>query len=415
MSRTPVYLDYNATALVRPDAAEAAMAVYRNAGNPSAIHAAGRRARAVVEDARADIAALIGADPADLVFTSGGTEANALAVHSAAQHAGVERLIVGATEHPCVIEPAKVAGKPVEVWPVDRRGVADLDWLADALKGPGAAFVALMQANNETGVIQPVAEAARMVRDAGGWMHVDAVQAAGKIPVDLAALGAHTLSISAHKVGGSQGCGALVAAPGVPVARLIHGGSQEAGRRSGTENVPGIASFGAAAKAALAEVRASFETPAPQAPQDDAGGLGFYKMRHAEERPQAASRSTHIADLASWRDAAWDRLKGAGAILLGEGAERLPNTLCITTPGWRAGMQVIALDLEGVMVSAGAACGSGKVKPNPSMVAMGIQNPEDGALRVSGGWGTTEADWVRFTDVWLAAHARVAAKQMAEA
>ena len=202
-----------------------------------------RQARARVETARARVADLVGADPTAVVFSSGGTESNAQAVASAIA-AGCERLIVSATEHPCVAEAANASGVPVEILPVDTSGVVDLAWLAGALGRPGRALVAIHHANNESGVIQPIAEAAVLVRAAGGWLHVDAIQTAGKIPVDMRALGADTLTLSAHKLGGPQGVGALISKDGAPIVRTLHGAGQERGLRAGTENVPGIAGFG---------------------------------------------------------------------------------------------------------------------------------------------------------------------------
>jgi len=376
------YLDYNATAPIRPEALEAVTLAMSVGGNPSSVHAAGRAARAVVEAAREDVAALVGAPASALVFTSGGTEANGLAVDSAAA-GGSGRLLIGATEHDSVRAAAEAGSAIVETWPVDARGVADLDWLTDRLRAwrpsDGRPFAALMLANNETGVIQPVAEAAAILRAANGWLHVDAVQAAGKIPVDFRALGADTLAIASHKLGGPQGSGALIAGPRAALTRRLHGGGQEGGLRGGTENVPGIAGFGAAARAALAD-----------APRLEAW--------------------------ASWRDAAADRLIAeAGVTVFGQGAPRLPNTLCFAAPGFGSELQVMALDLEGVMVSAGAACSSGKVKASPVLTAMGAADLAGSVLRVSGGWGTRKADWDRFTDVWLAALARRRSRQQAPA
>ena len=235
-----VYLDYNATAKLRPQAMEATLAALRLAANPSSVHAAGRAARSQVEQARGQVAALVGAKPEAVTFTSGGAEANALAVDSAVQ-AKIERIILGATEHDTVRENARASGLPVEIWPVDADGVADLQWLADHLAVGGKTLVCLMLANNETGVIQPVTAAAALVAGAGGWLHVDAVQAAGKIAIDLATQDADTLSLSGHKLGGPQGVGALVAGPRARIVRRLHGGVQEHGARAGTENVPGIA------------------------------------------------------------------------------------------------------------------------------------------------------------------------------
>jgi cysteine desulfurase len=249
-------------------------------------------------------------------------------------------------------------------------------WLRSRLAAWDAAdgkpFVALMLANNETGVIQPVAEAAELVRAADGWLHVDAIQAAGKIPVDSRALGADTTSISAHKIGGPQGVGALTFGPRATLARRQQGGGQERGRRGGTENVPGISGFGAAAEASLA---------------------------------------TDLRTQAVWRDAAAARLVAEGCTIMGEAAPRLPNTLCIASPGFASDLQVMALDLAGVMVSAGSACSSGKVKASAILTAMNQGDLAGCAIRVSGGWATTEADWQFFVEAWLKAHARHAARR----
>ncbi len=363
-----VYLDYNASARVRPEAQESMAKALADNGNPSAVHAAGRRARARVETARAQVAELVGADPTAVVFSSGGTESNAQAIASALA-AGCERLIVGATEHPCVAEAALASGAPVEVLPVDRNGVVDLVWLAEALKRPGRAVVAIHHANNESGVIQPIAEAAALVRTAGGWLHVDAIQSAGKIAVDMAALGADTLTLSAHKLGGPQGVGALVSREGAPIIRTLHGAGQERGLRAGTENVPGIAGFGAAAVCAMREL---------------------------------ASGEDHSA----WRDAAAARVKAAGAVVIGEAAPRLPNTLFMAVADWESPQQLITLDLKGVMVSAGSACSSGKTRASKAIMAMGLDSLATGGVRVSGGWGTTEGDWIQFADTWVEAYGK---------
>lgn len=368
----PVYLDYNASALVRPEVRQVMTDALADNGNPSAVHAAGRRARARIETARAEVAALVGANPASVVFSSGGTESNAQAIASAIA-AGCERLIVGATEHPCVAETARVSGKPVEVLPVDANGVVDLAVLQRLLSAGPRACVAIHQANNESGVIQPIAEAAAMVREAGGWLHVDVVQAAGKIPVNIDSLGAHSIALSAHKLGGPQGVGALVLAEGVNPAKWMQGAGQERGMRGGTENVPGIAGFGVAATLSKAEVESG-------------------------------------EDHRAWRDAAAERVKAAGAMVIGEGVDRLPNTLFMVAPEWPSQQQLILLDLNGVMVSAGSACSSGKVKPSPALTAMGMGELSQGMLRVSGGWGTTEEDWNRFAEVWTAEYARRTAR-----
>jgi cysteine desulfurase len=250
VSKPTIYLDYNATAPIRPEARDAVLRAFEAAGNPSSVHASGRAARDLVETARAQVAALVGVVPGSVTFVSGGTEANALAIGSAA-FAGFNRIIVSEGEHDAVLETAKPHRACRSKMPLDADGVARLDWLEEALRSDeGRALVCLMLANNETGVIQPIAEASALVRAADGWLHVDAVQAAGKIAIDFTALGADTLALSAHKLGGPQGVGALVAGTRATVVRQQHGGGQERGRRAGTENVAGIAGFGAAATAA---------------------------------------------------------------------------------------------------------------------------------------------------------------------
>lgn len=242
----------------------------------------------------------------------------------------------------------------------------DLQALAAALDQPGRALVCVMLANNETGVIHPVAEAANLVRAAGGWLHVDAVQAAGKIEIAFSDLGADSLALSAHKLGGPQGIGALVCGARATLVRRQHGGGQERGRRAGTENLPGIAGFAAAAEASLA-------------------GLSGW------------------ANQACWRDQLQARLQAAGAIVLGEGADRLAQTLCAAMPGWPSENQVMHMDLGGVLISAGAACSSGKVKASRTVMAMGRPDLAACSIRISGGWSSSEADWIRAGDVWLAA------------
>ncbi|MDR3512866.1 MAG: cysteine desulfurase family protein [Caulobacteraceae bacterium] len=377
-----VYLDYNATAPIRPEAAHAVACALAIGGNPSSVHAAGRTARAAVEKARAEVAALVGSREGSVTFTSGGTEANALAIESAVA-AGARRPLIGLAEHASVMESALATGLMVEGWPVRPDGTVDLDWLQQRLKAwsveDGRPFAALSLANNETGVIQPVAEASRLMVEAGGWLHVDAVQAAGKIPVDFNALGADTLSLSGHKLGGPQGVGALVSGQRSTLSRRLHGGGQERGRRAGTENVPGIAGMGAAAAAALRDL-------------------------------------DRFAAHAAWRDAAQARLvEAAGVTIVGEGAPRLPSVLCFATEGFEAQRQVMALDLDGVMVSAGAACSSGKVSASKVLIAMGFGPLAGSAIRVSGGWATSAEDWDRFAQVWLSAHARHQARRASAA
>ena len=372
---SPIYLDYNASALVRPEVQAAMAEALADNGNPSAVHAAGRRARARVETARARVAEMVGADAQSVVFSSGGTESNAQAIASAIA-AGCERLIVCASEHPCVAEAAIASGKPVKVLPVDARGVVDLGKLSELLRAPGKAVVAIHHANNESGVIQPIREAATLVREAGGWLHVDAIQSAGKIPVSMAALKADTLTLSAHKLGGPQGVGALVLGEGRSAVQIVRGAGQERGLRAGTENVPGIHGFGVAAECAVRDL------PAAQA---------------------------HVA----WRDAAEAAVEAAGATIIGKGAPRLPNTLFLSVSDWESPQALIVLDLEGIMVSAGSACSSGKTKPSRTIVAMGRMDLATGGVRVSGGWGTTKDDWSRFSEAWTRAYARQRARHSA--
>jgi cysteine desulfurase len=377
VSKPTIYLDYNATAPIRPEARDAVLRAFEIAGNPSSVHASGRAARDLVETARAQVAALVGVVPGSVTFVSGGTEANALAIGSAA-FAGFNRIIVSEGEHDAVLETAAASGLQVLKMPLDADGVARLDWLEEALSDEGRALVCLMLANNETGVIQPVAEASALVREADGWLHVDAVQAAGKIAIDFTALGADTMALSAHKLGGPQGVGALVAGTRATIVRQQHGGGQERGRRAGTENVAGVAGFGAAADAALRDL------------------------------PSMANQGT-------WRDALAERVKAAGAVVLGEGAQgrfgRLPQTLCLAAEGFASQIQVMNLDLAGVMVSAGSACSSGKVKASRVVEAMGRADLAPFALRVSGGWASTEQDWISCGDAWLAAYSRIGARR----
>lgn len=370
---TRVYLDYNATAPIRPEAAEAVVRALEIGANPSSVHAAGRSARALVESARSTIGDAFGAAAEGVTFTSGGTESNALAIESALA-AGFGPLIIGSIEHDAVVEAAAASGAEVHPLPVDENGVYDLARLAELLArhADHRPFVAMMLANNETGVIQPATEASALVREAAGWLHVDAVQAAGKIAMDFEALGADTLALSAHKVGGPQGAGALIAGPRARLTRRLHGGGQERGRRGGTENLSGIAGFAAAVDASRRDLGT------------DTG-----------------------------REAAATRLEAAGAVITGKGAARLSNTLCIAVPDWPSELQVMALDLEGVMVSSGAACSSGKVKASRVIEAMGLSQLASGALRASGGWATRASDWDRFADVWTEAYARHRARRPA--
>jgi cysteine desulfurase len=352
-----LYLDANATEPLRPTARAAVLAALELAGNPSSVHAAGRAARRLLEDARDTVAACFGARPADVVFTSGGTEADALGVH--ALHAG-RRLIVGATEH----EAIRAAAGDAVVLPVDRDGVVLLGTLEALLAEGGPALVCLMLANNETGTLQPVAEAASLCRRYGAFLHVDAVQAAGRISVDFAVLGAHSVALSSHKMGGPPGAGALLLAPEVSaIAPLIAGGGQERGRRGGTPALPAIAGFAAAAREAVGTLPSVSRSPSPVA-LGEAGNASLAALRDAIERAAV----------------------GLGAVVCGGRTARLANTTSMALPGIRADAQVIALDLQGVAVSAGAACSSGKVAASHVLAAMGLGPLAGQAIRVSLPW-----------------------------
>lgn len=347
-----VYLDANASEPLRPEARTAFLDALEVGGNPSSVHGAGRRARRVLEDARALLIRRFGAS--DLVFTSGGTEADALAIHGLSQG---RRLLFSAVEHDAIR-----SARPGEVIPVDRDGIIDLAALEAGLAGTPA-LVCLMLANNETGTVQPVAQAAALCRRYGALLHVDAVQAAGRMQVDLHALGADSMAISSHKLGGPAGAGALLIAPGVLVRALIAGGGQEQGRRGGTPAVAVIAGFAAAAMAGM----------------PDLAGL----------RDQAEAAAIH-----------------AGAVVLGGGL-RLGNTTCLGLPGVAAQTQLIALDMAGVQVSAGAACSSGKVARSHVLDAMGAGALAGEAIRVSLPWNAVQADVNAFAAAYAAMAARV--------
>lgn len=348
-----IYLDANATEPLRPEARAAAIEAMDCLGNPSSVHGEGRAARRLLEAARTTLAQRFG--PGEVVFTSGGTEANALAIHGMSSG---RRLLVGATEHPAVLAAAPGA---VAV-PVDGQGRVALEALESLLRD-GPALVCLMAANNETGVLHPVMEASALCRAAGARLHVDAVQVAGRGAVPG---GWDSLALSGHKFGGAKGAGALVLAPGLETGALIAGGGQERGRRGGTEALPAIAAMAAAAGCAPAALTAL--------------------------RDQLEQR---LRDLAP------------ELVIIGEGAPRLGNTSCLALPGVAAETQVIALDLAGVRVSAGAACSSGKVARSHVLVAMGLGELAGNAIRISLPWNATAADIEGFVDAWAAMRARL--------
>ena len=361
-----IYLDWNATAPLRKEARAAALAALDLVGNPSSVHGEGRAARHLIEQAREQVAALVGAAPRNVVFTSGGTEANMSALVPTAAR---DRLLVSAIEHPSVLAGGRFTAESVERLPVTGRGEVDLDALEArmaALAGP--VLASLMLANNETGVVQPVSQAASLIHAAGGTLHVDAVQAAGRIPCDINALGADFLTLSGHKIGAPKGVGALVGRNAVALDPLVKGGGQEHGLRGGTENVAAIAGFGAAAAAARADL---------------------------------ASERTRMAALRERLEA---RLKAASPemVIFGAQSERLPNTTLFAVAGMKAETAVIAFDLAGVAVSAGAACSSGKVQPSHVLAAMGVPpRLASAAVRVSLGPSTTEFEIERFIEAWI--------------
>jgi len=364
MSR--IYLDYNATAPLRPEARDALLAAL-DIGNPSSVHEEGRKARALVEAARADVARLVGAPAEMVIFTSGGTEACNLALGLRQAPAGeIKRLLVSAIEHSAVLAAAKESGLPVEELPVTPDGVLDLDALDAALADDTPALVCVMLANNETGVIQPIAEVAAKTRAHGSLLFCDGVQAAGKIDINLFALGVDALSLSGHKLGAPMGVGALVTRPAVVVPPQLIGGGQELGRRAGSENISGIAAFAAAARAAMRDLEA-------------------------------------FADLADRRDEMEAALQAAQAqlVVYGKGAPRLANTSCFALSGLNAETLVMAMDLAGISVSAGSACSSGKVSRSHVLAAMQAKpHISKGVLRVSLGWQSRAEDTQKLVNEW---------------
>lgn len=346
------------------------LAAYELIGNPSSVHAEGREARRLVEDARATLAAAVGALPRNVVFTSAGTEANALALSPGLRGPSgrpVERLLVSAIEHASVLAGGRFPADEIGQVRVTRSGVIDLDHLKALLSDGPPALVSIMAANNETGALQPAAEAAAIAHEARGLLHVDAIQALGKIPFDIKAMGADLATFSAHKISGPQGVGALVVAEGVAgLEPVLRGGGQELNRRAGTENVAGIAGFGAAVRIAL------------QALPEDAE-----RMATLRDRLEAGIRRV------------------AGAIVFSNDVERLPNTVLFTAPGLKAETAVIGFDLEGVAVSSGSACSSGKVQPSHVLSAMGYDAAvAQGAVRLSLGWSTGPDDINRALEAW---------------
>lgn len=352
------YLDYNATAPTHSGVIDAVANCLRETGNPSSVHASGRRARSLMETARETVAKTVNCLPRQIVWTSGGTEANALVLKGVPARS----LFVSSVEHDSVLANAPEAVR----LPVDRSGLVDLEALSAALaQAEGPKLVSVMLANNETGVIQPIEQISERCREGGAWLHVDAVQALGKIPVDVQALGADFMTLSAHKVGGMKGVGAVVLANDlIEIKSSVRGGGQELGRRAGTENLPGVVSFGAALQALES--------------------LGDWQSRARELRDRLESAVLEMGGDVNARE-----------------AERLPTTSSVRMPGVPSETQVMAFDLAGIAISAGSACSSGKVKASHVLSAMGLgEDAASQSIRVSLGWGTTDADIDRFSAAW---------------
>ena len=365
MTSARTYLDWNASAPLRPEARTALLAALELTGNASSVHGEGRKLRGIIESARDEVAALLGADTADVVFTSGATESNA-----AVLSAGWETIFVSGIEHESVLAPARSSGARVVDVGAGVDGVALMERMAGQVLATGAslgrALVSLQLANNETGVLQPVAETAAFCRSHGVAFHTDAVQAAGRVAIDVRALDIDYLSLSAHKLGGPKGVGALVLRDGAALRPLITGGGQERRRRGGTENIAAIAGFGAAARAARLEL---------------AGMASLTARRDTLER--AVLQLT------------------PSAVVIGQSSERLANTMCLAVPGTSAETLVIKLDLAGIAVSAGSACSSGKVGQSPVLTALGVApDVARGAIRVSFGAATTDQDLAAFVAAW---------------
>jgi cysteine desulfurase len=365
-----VYLDWNATTPLRDEARRAITWALDLPGNASSVHAEGREARKWIEDARSAVAAAAGAAPRNVVFTSGGTEANVLALAPGLRRgsgAPVERLAVSAIEHASVLSGGRFSREQIETVRVTPAGVVDLGHLRELLRDRPPALVSIMLANNETGAIQPVAAAAEIVHEAGGLLHVDAIQGFGKIPLNMGELGADLLTLSAHKIGGPKGIGALVLSGGLSgLEPLLRGGGQELSRRAGTENVAGIAGFGAATTAAIARLVAD--------------------SRRLEDLRTRLENGLRQSD---------------DAIIFSDSVQRLPNTTLFTVPGLRAETAVIGFDLAGIAVSSGSACSSGKVQPSHVLEAMGFDSDiAQGAVRLSMGWSTRDTDIDRCLEAW---------------
>jgi cysteine desulfurase len=356
------YFDWNATAPLRREARATMVAALGLTGNASSVHAEGRAARRLVEEARAQVADLAGTEAKNVTFTSGATEANILALTPAIEIGGRtslrDRLFVSAIEHPSVRSGGRFPAEMMDELPVNSDGAVDLHALRRAIVRAERPLISVMLANNETGVIQPIADIAAIVHAANGVLHVDAVQGPGRIDCRIGDLGADLMSLSAHKLGGPQGAGALIRSGDIHIAEpLIKGGGQERGLRAGTENVAAIAGFGAAAAEAATQADAE-------------------RMTALRDRVEAGLKEAMPE-----------------AVIFGESAPRLPNTTLFAVPGMKAETAIIAFDLNGIAVSSGSACSSGKAQPSQVLAAMGVEpSLAQGTIRVSLGWSTSDRD-----------------------
>jgi cysteine desulfurase len=368
-----IYIDYNATAPIRDSVIEIVASAMTTVGNPSSVHSAGRTARGLVEQARIKIAALAGARARDITFCSGGTEANNTVILGS----GCASLIISKVEHDCGLAAADTFDKPRFDLAVTQDGIVDLEELRRLLAdAPKPALISVMMANNETGVLQPIDKIIQIAQEFDARVHTDAVQAAGKIPLDMAGLGADYLTLSSHKIGGPQGVGAIVTAPTAPLKPLIKGGGQELGRRSGTENVAGVAGFGAAAIEAMDEIA-------------DAD-----RQRALRDQFESAVRS-HANEV----------------VIVGADSPRLANTSCVAMPGVKGETQVMHFDLKSICLSSGSACSSGKVKVSHVLTAMGYEpSVAESSIRVSIGRSTTERDVDVLINAWRELYDRTAAR-----
>ena len=357
-----VYLDYNATAPARPEVLERMRPMFIQPLNASSVHRSGREAKKHLEQARASIATIISAWPNEIIFMASGTEANVTALRGVSGR----RVLVSAVEHSSVLKQVD-SGSQI---PVDSNGIVDLEALEKTLAGGMPALVSIMLANNETGVIQPIAQVAEICKKHGAFLHCDAVQGLGKIPVDFGMLGVDMMTLSAHKCGGPLGAAALVVRRELPLTALLTGGGQELGRRAGTENIAAICGFAAAVECA------------------------------ADLAP--------MQKLEFWRNQMETEIQSSGGVVFGKNAPRLPNTSCVAMPGASGEVQLMDFDLKGFAVSAGSACSSGRIESSHVLTAMGVQKSlSASAIRVSGGWATNQEEIIGFTEVWKSTASRL--------